>query len=142
MNPDIKERWVSALRSGRYPKGTLRLNNNGEGFCCLGVLCEIAVEDQVVFTKLEGDDVFYTSKLDPRDSNSALAPEAVSNWAGLEGANPYVTVSQGLINKYPDLYNAIPPEDFVDGRVRYSLAGLNDSHVSFDDIADLIEEQL
>lgn len=40
MNADIKNRWVKALRSGQYEQtqGTLR---NYQGFCCLGVLCDI-----------------------------------------------------------------------------------------------------
>ena len=44
LKPEIKTRWVEALRSGKYmqTQGTLR---NGEGFCCLGVLCDIVKND-------------------------------------------------------------------------------------------------
>lgn len=44
MNPDIKRRWVRALRSGLYVQGTGTLTDSPEGapstntFCCLGVL--------------------------------------------------------------------------------------------------------
>jgi hypothetical protein len=40
MNPEIKARWVAALRSGEYQQttGNLRTEN---GFCCLGVLCDL-----------------------------------------------------------------------------------------------------
>ena len=40
MNPEIKARWVAALRSGKYKqtKGFLRCD---ESFCCLGVLCDV-----------------------------------------------------------------------------------------------------
>lgn len=40
MNNNLKNQWVSALRSGEYQQGSncLRLNNN---FCCLGVLLDI-----------------------------------------------------------------------------------------------------
>lgn len=40
MNKEIKKQWVEALRSGRYrqTQNTLRVN---DGFCCLGVLCDL-----------------------------------------------------------------------------------------------------
>jgi hypothetical protein len=37
---NIKKRWVEALRSGNY-KQTTGCLRNGDGFCCLGVLCDI-----------------------------------------------------------------------------------------------------
>ena len=41
MNAQIKEKLVTALRSGKYEQtsGTLR---DGCSFCCLGVLCDIS----------------------------------------------------------------------------------------------------
>jgi hypothetical protein len=49
MNPEIKIKWLDALRSGKYPKGKGRLRktktdvNGLENitYCCLGVLCDI-----------------------------------------------------------------------------------------------------
>ena len=45
MDTHIKERWVRALRSGRYEQidGTLRLakTEGGYAYCCLGVLVDI-----------------------------------------------------------------------------------------------------
>lgn len=40
MDPDIKAKWLAALRSGNYRQGMgwLRTSN---GFCCLGVLCDV-----------------------------------------------------------------------------------------------------
>jgi hypothetical protein len=37
---DIKEKWLEALRSGKYKKGKDCLLNDDK-YCCLGVLCEI-----------------------------------------------------------------------------------------------------
>ena len=39
MNKEVKEKWVAALRSGKYKqtRGTLK---DKTGYCCLGVLCE------------------------------------------------------------------------------------------------------
>lgn len=46
MNPQYKEKWLKALRSGEYKQGGGYLQRDGK-FCCLGVLCEIA---EVPFT--------------------------------------------------------------------------------------------
>jgi hypothetical protein len=37
---NIKKRWVEALRSGNYKQTTGALRKD-DGFCCLGVLCDI-----------------------------------------------------------------------------------------------------
>lgn len=36
-----KKRWLKALRSGEYKQGVGYLKN-GDEFCCLGVLCDLA----------------------------------------------------------------------------------------------------
>lgn len=41
MNPEVKTRWIEALRSGRYKQTRGQLRDD-EGFCCLGVLCDIS----------------------------------------------------------------------------------------------------
>lgn len=44
MNTEIKNKWVSALRSGNYVqgKGQLRIDTgNVVKHCCLGVLCDV-----------------------------------------------------------------------------------------------------
>jgi|688.fasta_scaffold792599_2 hypothetical protein len=38
--PKIKEKWLEALRSGNYNQIQERLSSP-EGYCCLGVLCEV-----------------------------------------------------------------------------------------------------
>ena len=37
----LKDKWIAALRSGKYKQGKGALQRN-ESFCCLGVLCEVA----------------------------------------------------------------------------------------------------
>lgn len=46
MNPEIKSKWLEALRSGRYhqARGVLRAED-GKSHCCLGVLCDILQPD-------------------------------------------------------------------------------------------------
>lgn len=62
MTPDLKRRWLEALRSGKYKKAReelIRHNALGtpSGYCCLGVLTEI--EDL-------GPSYHYASVLSPR----------------------------------------------------------------------------
>ena len=37
----LVQKWIEALESGEYPQTTYSLHNQ-EGYCCLGVLCEVA----------------------------------------------------------------------------------------------------
>jgi hypothetical protein len=41
MDAQLKKKWIDALRSGEYPQARGALTD-GEGFCCLGVLCKIS----------------------------------------------------------------------------------------------------
>ena len=45
MPKEIKDKWIAALRSGKYKQGKYRLENDG-GYCCLGVLQKV-VDDKV-----------------------------------------------------------------------------------------------
>jgi hypothetical protein len=40
MKPRIKNKWIKALRSGKYVQGTGYLNKDNK-YCCLGVLAEL-----------------------------------------------------------------------------------------------------
>jgi hypothetical protein len=40
MNAELKQKWVEALRSGKYPQGINYLRTD-QGYCCLGVLCDV-----------------------------------------------------------------------------------------------------
>lgn len=43
---EVYDLWIEALRSGEYRQGRGRLRNvTGTEFCCLGVLCDLAVKD-------------------------------------------------------------------------------------------------
>jgi hypothetical protein len=42
LNPEIKQKWCSALRSGKYEQGQGLLHDpNDNTYCCLGVLREL-----------------------------------------------------------------------------------------------------
>lgn len=44
LNKEVKNKWVAALRSGRYKQGTEKLHNEDDNsFCCLGVARSIGL---------------------------------------------------------------------------------------------------
>lgn len=48
MNPEVKVKWLAALRGGEYKqgRGCLRKESRGETrFCCLGVLTDLYIQE-------------------------------------------------------------------------------------------------
>lgn len=41
MDAQLKQKWVEALRSGKYEQGRGQLFDDGK-YCCLGVFCQVA----------------------------------------------------------------------------------------------------
>jgi hypothetical protein len=41
MNPELKQKWVTALRSGQRKQAQGVLRRKDGGFCCLGVLIDV-----------------------------------------------------------------------------------------------------
>lgn len=37
MDPEIKTKWLEALRSGRYKQAQRTLSKDADTYCCLGV---------------------------------------------------------------------------------------------------------
>jgi hypothetical protein len=129
MHATVKIKWVTALRSGKYPQGKGQLkaipkNSDVAEYCCLGVLCELAVEEGVLPAPTRGDRegmevVFAYGTMD----EAAVLPREVKKWAGLNTSNPPLLV-------HPD-------------KGSLSAAVLNDTEgYTFDQIADLIEKAL
>ena len=114
MNPEIKQKWLDALRSGRYLQGQGKLHYRdgitGEHYyCCLGVLCE------VLGIKSEVEESEYTTY--SYDGNFDVLPKSVIAVSGL-------STPTGLF--------------VMDGKEN-ELSALNDTRTSFENIADLIE---
>lgn len=141
MNPEIKSLWVEALRSGRYRQGQSYLHSvEDDQYCCLGVLCEIALEQGIVtVTQDKTAKPAYGAPPnlpviryygDEHDLNAEFLPYAVTNWAGLDSRNPYMDlVIEGDDGRvYTD---EVPLSDLNDNRGWDFLA-----------IADIIEREL
>ena len=85
MNPDIKAKWLEALRDpDRYKQTEGALKDNC-GFCCLGVLTDIwARENDGKWVKST-----YGGPCSILDTDDVL-PEKVRDWAGLEYCDPII----------------------------------------------------
>jgi len=114
MKQEIMKRWVDRLRSGQVKQGRNSLRRGNGARCCLGVLCDIAVEDGVVEWKYDDEDTAWEVGA---GNNYAVLPEEVVEWAGM--------ASDGCI--------AMPSGGA-------SLVSLNDGGMSFAEIADRIEK--
>lgn len=115
MKRDIAEKWVAALRSGDYTqaRGYLKL---AHGHCCLGVLCELAVKENVVKGAMKYD-YQSTRYLFCFGANEEVGhlPEEVLDWSGIKTGNGEL-------------------KDIL------SLSMYNDAGKSFDEISGLIEK--
>jgi len=145
VNPSIKQRWITALTSGEY-KQSKELLRTDEGFCCLGVLTDLAVKD-----KVDGIEWYYNnnrlskhgvsgSTIDPEDS---VLPPCVIDWAGTVTDNPNIILEDTSIFKKEGRTIPIAMHFNRDTHgYHMTLACLNDAGVTFAEIAEIIEEQL
>jgi hypothetical protein len=142
MKADIAKRWADALESGKYDQGRSCLErrsaqpSDDDGFCCLGVLCALAVEDGVAERKLVQGSIFFGSPAEHenRTYGTSFPPESVLEWAGLGNENPVFDV---------DIPETCEIKD-CGGHSTSSAAAaeLNDDKgFTFEQIAALIREQ-
>lgn len=123
MNKEIKKIWTDALLSGEYTQGKHRLHSReAETYCCLGVLCDLAVKHGVTEMREVYGDFQYGTGSNEYDWSDKVLPGSVTEWAGLEDDNPDV----------------INPQDGTGS----CLAELNDVGFTFEQIAKIIEEEL
>jgi hypothetical protein len=122
-NASVVQEWITALRSGEY-KQTQGVLNRVEstafetpqvGFCCLGVLCDLAVKAGVIDSGEVHSGVTYY------DNERGTLPLAVQEWAGVDAKGYY----------YPN-------DDLGEAT---NLVTHNDSDMmDFNGIADIVEE--
>ena len=117
MDPEVKAKWVAALRSGDYRQAKGQLYD-GNGYCCLGVLCEVLGQEKRF---VEDED----------------------NWFFGSGADMQAYILPNKVCKLADLMDAdgiLKVDPLISGS---ALSYLNDSKgLDFTEIADLIEQHL
>ena len=76
MHEYVKNKWVEALRSGKYKQGRGKLNSEN-GYCCLGVLCEVFIAEGGTLN------VRRLPRVTEYNGETAYPPAAVLHWAGI-----------------------------------------------------------
>jgi hypothetical protein len=118
MNPQIRAQWCAALRSGEYQQGRQSLRD-GDAYCCLGVLCDLAVKADIIGPPRRsqggGSWWLYDGRID-------YLPEAVQEWAGLNSGNPDVWYWEDKAARLGELND--------NGKTFAEIAGLIDGGVS------------
>jgi hypothetical protein len=131
MNPEVKQKWIDALLSGKYEQGSEKLRSV-TGYCCLGVLCDLYSQEHNVEWKFRGNEETNLQPMDYWyfDGDSEFLPESVMNWAELKTHNPNVRV---YVEDNEDEDNWYCTDE---------LSNINDSGYNFSQIANIIEAQL
>jgi hypothetical protein len=123
MKKKIAEKWVKALRSGKYKQGRHALKYKTKAgvtrHCCLGVLCELYQKEHKRKLKTEaerGTEELRDCKVMKFGDCNGTLPEKVMIWSGI----------------------GIDDGGLPDGR---TLAQMNDHGDDFEDIAYVIESE-
>ena len=121
LNPNA-QKWVDALRSGKYVQGQYRLHPTDDTFCCLGVACDLFAKANPTKGRWRGSE-FVVSGI---DSSRSSLPRPVADWLGL-AREPNFAYLQNACARYG---NASGQNLMQDNDTR--------KH-TFDQIADTIE---
>lgn len=129
MKKEVADLWIVALESGEYAQGIGALHQIKEemlndkvypaGYCCLGVLCEIAIKNGLDVVKIETD--VYKEAY---DKTCDFLPVKVKDWAGM--------------NTVTGEFDC--PNDDPDDSDTAELTDLNDNGKTFKEIANIIRE--
>jgi hypothetical protein len=147
MEPGIKAQWLSALRSGEYKQGQGKLAKVAESgekqYCCLGVLCDIAIRNKVPGLSAEQrkDDNAITFTGPGGANDRSMPPGPFASWAKLPTRDPLIPISEVHAHQAA---NPSAPRHGANDKPNHwtTLASLNDRGFSFAFIADMIEKYL
>lgn len=162
MKAEVKAEWLKRLRSGKYTQtaGALhRVLGDDPGehqFCCLGVLCEIAVEQEVVKVfdeRPENDDRELEYGRTLMGAYTGVPPEEVLVWAEVpkrtleDRHSTKINNDEFHFKVVPDsplhekLKAVVGLAEYRGENPEYSLVEMNDSgEFTFAEIADVIEQ--
>jgi hypothetical protein len=117
LNPNAKK-WVEALRSGKYTQ-TRRYLRTHQGYCCLGVACEVARENGVPLSTVEVEGDPIRTAYNEVDTH---LPDCIMDWLGLSDSDGGYRI------------------DGEEG-TRYLTQDNDDEKKTFSEIADIIESK-
>lgn len=108
MNPKVRDKWAAALESGEYHQTTNVLQDS-DGYCCLGVLCDLAIKDgldglrwdeadgMTLYVRVDyeederSDDVIDENGAHWQEWDNGDVPEVVRRWARVSETDPVLT---------------------------------------------------
>lgn len=93
MKPEIAKLWIDDLLSG--PPQTIGYLQTSEGFCCLGRLCELAMQHGVKLETTPYQTAASTDVVSYNDTSSYL-PDEVMEWAGMRTSCGHYNQDQDL----------------------------------------------
>lgn len=99
MDAKIKARWIKALKSKKYKQGKAALKTE-EGFCCLGVLCDLYAKAHKLKWKdgcKANQGMTACSRLG-RFPTLIRLPAKVRDWAGLKQNDPQIGLKKLSMN--------------------------------------------
>jgi len=126
VKKEIAERWIEALKSGKYEQGKMYLRRWGQ-YCCLGVLCDLAVADGIGEWKI-GHSWYPVGFEIGRITEYHYLPRAVAQWAGIKNELAPIDLK----------WLSVQDQQRFRNRLDLSLAVLNDEGYDFKRIAKLI----
>ncbi len=131
MRETILANWIALLHTEKITQIRKHLGHIDGGRCILGTLCDMAVEQGVILPPTPapvapGTDQEYLKGRLKYGNETIVLPAEVCNWAGLKSQDPRIGKP----------VKAKPPF----AHTTDSLLSLNDSGLSLQEIAHLIEE--
>lgn len=152
MDPKDKARWVTDLRSGKYPQGKFYLRTAEDTFCCIGVYADQLTQDGHCFWQKQWDmDKCYSLKTETVNLNLQVVGDSYlvgddvdpaltqdvnfDHFTKIELPNPGDT-------RYTEQAVDRAHRDGMGFQVQEYLAMCNDYGATFEQIADWIEENL
>jgi hypothetical protein len=116
MNSQIKQKWIDALKSEEYQQTSSHLHTE-QGYCCLGVLCDLYAKEK------NNDEVQWDQYDDHYEisGEGLVLPGEVREWSGLSDNDVFY---------------------YDERKMPIYLAALNDGGMNFNQIAQVIEENI
>ncbi len=130
---------LTALRGGDYPQAMGKLHRP-EGFCCLGVMCDIYAKDSGEEYWIPLDERYYEFR-DPEtgDHEENGLPESIIELLGFTHGESLqeLPIPKEIVYRHASEYirNEIIPRDGY-----LFITSVNDEGCPFDKIADIIED--
>lgn len=133
MIPEVKAKLTANLRSGEYLQGRHALRptrKDNNGWCCLGVGCDL-------FRKETGKGEWIVGE---RENMLFI----INHEDGIKEASATMPSSSVIKWMFGGDYRDHSDIDWLikNGEQTLSLPGANDDRVSFDRLADIIDEQM